>query len=166
MIYIFVSTAAFILTLICHIIIFRMFEKIKSESNVLLTFLSGFVLNCIIIFYLNSLEFNYIKIPLTAIWLCFLLSLAFIIFFLFSFLSEESPSSTILGLLKKRGKIRERDIYSSFSEAKLIRMRLSELTHQKIIEEQNNNFIILPKGKIIANVVNFYRKILGWEIFG
>src|SRR3989338_2957045 len=109
MIYIFVSTAAFILTLICHIIIFRMFEKIKSESNVLLTFLSGFVLNCIIIFYLNSLEFNYIKIPLTAIWLYFLLSLAFIIFFLFSFLSEESPSSTILGLLKKRGKIRERD---------------------------------------------------------
>src|SRR3989344_7225281 len=108
MFYIFVSISAFILTLICHIIIFRMFEKFKSETKItILVFTAGLIITGILITLIYYQKISFFgggklwlqPIPMTAITVYILLSATFIIFFLYSYLVEESPTSTILGVL-------------------------------------------------------------------
>lgn len=161
-----VSIILFMTTLFVHVMVYRTVKKFKSDTEVTLFIFSvGFINSAILICWLS--KDNYFSIlPLTSIFIYLLLSLIFIIFFLYTYLVEEGPSSTILSVLKKKRKIPERQIYDNFSDTKLIGSRMKDLIKQGIVVEKNKRIFIQGKGKLIANLINVYRKMLGWQNFG
>ena len=152
-----------------------MFEKFKSETKItILVFTAGLIITGILITLIYYQKISFFgggklwlqPIPMTAITVYILLSATFIIFFLYSYLVEESPTSTILGVLRKKEKVSEKEINSYFSDYKLIKLRLVDLLNQKAIKEKNKHLVILKRGKIAAGFIRSYRNILGWTNFG
>jgi len=95
------------------------------------------------------------------------LILIYLIYF-FSFKSgEESPSAKLfLAVNAAKGKkLTKKEIIGLYSD-KEITDRLDMLAAVGIIKKENKLYKILPKGHIIAKLVLFYRKILGWEAGG
>ena len=173
MLYIIQAIIIFMLSLIVHIGVFRLFRKLKNEASVsLIIFFTGFIIASAVIF--RSYSQNMAErvglwiTPLlwTAVVFYFLLALSYIIFFLYSFLVEESPTSTILGLLRKKRKVSEKEIFANFSNAKLIETRLTELIGRNIIRKDKKLLRVSKKGEVIAGVFKYYREILGWKNFG
>lgn len=161
-----VSIILFLLTLFVHVIAYRKVKKFKSDTQVtLLIFLIGSIISAFFICWLSKNKYFSI-LPLTSIFIYLLLSLIFIIFFLYTYLVEEGPSSTILSVLKKKRKIPEQQIYDYFSDSRLIGSRMKDLLKQGIVIEKNKRILIQKKGKLIADLINIYRKMLGWQNFG
>ena len=166
MLLILISITAFLITLITHVYIFRKFRHINSDTVItLIIFLSGFIINCLFIFWLNKFDRNF-QFPLTEISVYLLLSIIFIIFFLYTYLVEEAPTATILSVLGKKKRISEKEINFYFSNSKLINSRLKDLLKQNFIIFSKKRFLVLKKGRAIAKIINFYRSILGWKNFG
>lgn len=161
-----VSIVLFMTTLFVHVVAYRKVKKFKSDTAItFLIFSIGLIISAVFICWLGKYKIFPI-LPLTSIFIYLLLSLIFIIFFLYTYLVEEGPSSTILSVLKKKRKIADSQIYDYFSDSSLIGSRMRDLIKQGTVVEKNKRIFIQNKGKLIATLINIYRKMLGWQNFG
>ena len=175
MLYLTVSIAAFCLTLTAHVIIYRLFKKIDADILIaFLTFAVGFILAGSLVYFIfrqyqinNAGDNLWLRpLPLTAVVVYLLLSVAYLIFFLAPYLGEDSPTSTILIMLKKNNRRTFGQIRTKFTNQKLIGLRLVKFIDGGYVRKHHNKYFILPKGKLVATIINFYRQILGWNTFG
>lgn len=101
-----------------------------------------------------------------AIIIFLLLILIFILFSVSALMGDESPTSKILLLVKQKRNMSYDEIRTKFQNEKLIKMRLNNLVSIGWIKKTRQSYFVLPKGIIIARIIQFYRKLLGWSDFG
>lgn len=171
MIFIVVSLISFIFTVLVHILFHRwLIEKGRATVKIFSVFLFGFILNAFLILFLfHNGNWRSIPLPMTSVALYGLFSLTYIIFFASPFLGDESPSSKILLLVKKSGKMSFEGIKDNFSDEKLILKRLKDMARANLIEEKGESkkrYRILPKGQKIAMFVIFYRRLMSYNLVG
>lgn len=175
MLYVSISLAVFILTVILHILTHKILLKFSYENYKIFipVFILGFIVDVFIILSLSNNILNGTgnynwwteKFIWTPLMLFILLTISFFVFFS-SPLGEESPSSVILLLIRKAKRLTGNQILSRFSDDRLIKKRLDYLTILGWIRKKDKMYSILPKGDMIAAKIFIYRKILGWEKFG
>jgi hypothetical protein len=162
----FVSIALFILTVIFHNVFHRLLLKYH-----IITFKSvGIFLIVFFVLVVSALlEFKgifHIRINLTIITLYLILSLDYIVVISSPFLGDEGPSSKIVFLLKKHKSLSKDNIINKFSNERLIKKRLNDLTRSKLIEKRNNKYFIISGGKRLVSLIKIYRKTIGWKLVG
>lgn len=106
------------------------------------------------------------QLPFSTMIIFLLLALAFIIFSISPLLGDESPTSKILLLIRKKKQMSYDQIKTKFSNEKLIKKRLDQMMNLGWIKHAGRGYKTKDKGRRIADVIHFYRKILGWSSFG
>lgn len=171
MIFIVASVILFILTVLVHIFFHRwLMGRGGVTIKIFSVFLFGFILNAFsILFLFHTRKWGVIPLPVTSVFLYGLLSLSYIIFFASPFLGDESPSSKILLLVKKNGRMSLEKIKDNFSDEKLILKRLKDMMKAGLIEEKGGSqkkYRILPKGQKIVMFITFYRRLMACNLIG
>lgn len=174
MLYIFFSLTIFVLTIVLHITLANLFPRYLDKSrNTLITYIFGLFINISLILYLwqlfrlyDSNNLWFLPLPGVAIFLYVLLSLAYLIFFLSPFMGEVSPTSTIVLLLKSANQLSKKKIASYFTDYNLVDKRLEKMIVLGWIIKSRDTYLSTYKGGMIAKIIKFYRKLLGWNSFG
>ena len=172
-IYILISIAIFLLTVLIHIALANFFSNYLSKmKNTFLTYLFGFLVELFLTAYLlgsttyDGRDVWFMPLALSGIAVYALLSIAYLIFFLSPFMGEESPTSKIFILLMKKHRISRKDILDHFNDKDLIDIRISRLEQTGWVERKGTHYFSSPAGAIIATFILFYRRLLGGEVFG
>lgn len=174
MVYILISIILFILTVIIHIFTHRILVKVGVVTfKTVGVFLIGFLINFItIIFYYNKNKSNMrgelwlMPIPFTAVVLYGLLLLVYFALFTGPCWGEESPSSKIFLMVKKKKGMNIAEIKNNFRNEDLVMRRIDDLIGVNWLEKQKGKYKVTSRGKLILKFIIFYRKILGWELIG
>ena len=103
------------------------------------------------------------SLPLSSLLLYCLLCLVYTIFYTAPLTDNHSPSTRIIPLVEKRGKISEEEIIVFFSNKDLITGRLSNLEKAGLIGKKQNSYKVLKRGKILIGLVSVYRRLLNWH---
>jgi len=175
MIYILISLVVFICTTIVHVFLHRLLTKLGIR-----TFKSVSIYGMGLIFLIFLFSFNIpaslfpdkpgtlmnLPIPITAIVLYSLLSILNIMFFTSPYMNNTSPSYKIFLQIRQSRGLSKQEIVRSFSDQELIGKRLNNLVLDGYLQKNKKRFKILPKGKKIISIIDFYRSWLKWESSG
>ena len=107
-----------------------------------------------------------VSIPYSGIIFYILMVGVLIIFYTTPSFSNISPSTMILRLLKKNGKMSYQKLSGYFSDESLINLRLKDLHQDGLIFLEKDKFKVTPKGNRIIKVLDIYRKLFGWSVGG
>ncbi len=168
MAYLALNLFIFIICGILHIIIHRFFAKrgILTLKTALI-FLPGLFISIYISGVLPRSEIWWnVSIPYSGVIFYILMVGILIIFYTTPSFSSISPSTMILRLLKKNGKMSFRKLKGYFSDESLIVFRLKDLLRDGLIFLKKDKFRVTPKGNRIIKVIDIYRKIFGWRTGG
>lgn len=168
MAYLALNLFIFIICGILHIIIHRFFAKRGIFTlKTALIFLPGLLITIYISGVLPRSETWWnVSIPYSGVIFYILMVGILIIFYTTPSFSSISPSTMILRLLKKNGKMSYRKLKGYFSDESLIIFRLNDLLRDGLIFLKNDKFRVTPKGNRIVKIIDFYRKIFGWRTGG
>jgi hypothetical protein len=166
MISIIISLVIFLLTFSVYILLQRTvlgnnFVIIKTY----LIFFGGLIVDSVFEYRYISVN-NVPSLPVTSIFLYITLALALIMVSMTPLLGDESPSSKIVLFVRKRKSVPFSDIVNMFSYDNLILKRLDDMIGQSWIKLEKGNYIILPKGELIASIVLKYRKLINLKLTG
>ena len=165
----FISWCIFLLAITLHVILHRILVKcgiVTFKSTII--FIIALICNALVLFVFPQDRIVYntslfsIRLPYSALTSNVLLMLIFILFFTGPFWGEESPSFKIIFLIRKHKRLSSSSICKQFSNADLIKKRLSFLVNARYIANENDVYIVLPKGKIMYLLIERYRKLLNW----
>jgi hypothetical protein len=153
--------AMFLLSLLLHIVIHRIFTRrgiltFKSTA----TYVVG--LTVVVFFAIRGL----LQPPITSVLLYSLLSLVAIMFYLTPYLGGETPASMILGSFKKRKQQSFADLVNVFTNTGLIWKRIEDLQTAGLIKKTGTNYLVTPKGKIVSTFVLSYQKLFNRKLVG
>lgn len=168
MIYLVLNLFIFIICGILHIIIHRFFARRGIFTlKTALIFLPGLFISIYFSGFLPRSEtWRNVSIPYSGVIFYILMVGVLIIFYTTPSFSSISPSTMILTLLKKNGKMSYKKLSGYFSDEPLIIFRLKDLLRDGLIFLKNDKFRVTPKGNRIVKIVDFYRKIFGWRTGG
>src|SRR3989338_466782 len=168
MAYLALNLFIFIICCILHIIIHRFFAKRRIFTlKTTLIFLPGLIISIYISsVILRSETWWNVSIPYSGVIFYILMVGILIIFYTTPSFSSISPSTMILKLLKKNGKMSYQKLSGYFSDESLIKLRLKDLHQDGLIFLEKNKFRVTPKGNRIVKIIDFYRKIFGWRTGG
>lgn len=138
----------------------RIFKDIAIKKSILL-YLIGFVIDVIILCCILVSNISN-DIPYTSLIFYLLLTAVYFLIYTVPYLSAESPSAIILHIISTKGKQKEKEIISHFSNDELITSRLRNMEASSIIEKKNNKYLIGSNGKTLIKLIVFYKKILNW----
>lgn len=164
-----ITIAIFFVTVLAHIFLFR---KINSGKRMTLpVFIAGFIMVTVLnLFILKSAnydlkEWRQVYLPFSSIFIFILLTGSYFILLTSVFLDDESPSTKIYSLIRRKEKMGLSDLINQFSNKTLIIKRLHELEKAGFVYKKRK-YQILPKGKILVSLINHYKNTLGWKIIG
>ena len=174
--YIAISLISFLLTVTAHILIHRFLAKYKIITfKTTVVFIIGFSINTLLIFLKVTKCSDEIiclnnwwtfSIPVTSSILYILLVFDYLAFFASPYLGDESPSSKIFLLVRKKKTATFAQIINTFSNQELISKRIDDLVRSKLVEKSGNQIVISDRGKTFLKIMNLYRKLLVWEMIG
>lgn len=172
MINITIALVLFLLTTAMHIAIYRLgWNRKQMHLFTIFTFMLGFTINLVFQFSVAPIVDFYLlrtgdRFPITAIALYLFLSMILMLFFSSIFWRQESPSFTILFLVKQRKKMSFKDLTSYFSNKTLIESRMLDLLNGQYVQKKGTNYYLTSKGKLIYFYTSLYRSMLHWESGG
>lgn len=168
MAYLVLNLFIFVVCGILHIGIHRFFAKRRIFTlKTAFIFLPGLIISIYTSGVLPRSETWWnMSIPYSGVIFYILMVGILIIFYTTPSFSNISPSTMILTLLKKNGKMSYKQLRGYFSDKSLIIFRLKDLLGDGLIFLKNDKFRVTPKGSRIVKIVDFYRKILGWRTGG
>lgn len=157
MISILFSLSVYIVTACLHVLLYRLLEKrgIHTFSSVLI-FFGGLA---VVFFGAKSL-------PATAIALYSLLSWLHVILFTSPYFNDLGPSITLYFALRKKKVMTKDQFLALLSDKKLLIDRLDTMIAGGYVAKQENRFFITPKGRLLHEFLETYRKLIGWKSHG
>lgn len=173
MIYIFSGLIIFIFCTVIHIWLHRLLQKNKIKTlKTCFIFVLGGLINIGFMFSITgnqnalsneTLNWWTLPLPLTSVFIYFLLSISYVLTFIYPNSKQISPTYKIILLLQKKKSLSEKEILSCFSDKELIFGRLRFLVSHGFVKELEQNFVALPKGKKFDRIINFYRRLMSWD---
>jgi hypothetical protein len=155
--------AIFILILLLHVLIIRLF-KLHNQIFYLFSLFLGFPF--LIFITLVGLNSHLKAFSLIYLFKAGLLYFSFACAYIQTFpaIQAFSPSLRILYLIgKTKGGLTEEEIRDNFSIGDLMTDRLDDLFTENYICEYQSRLYLKPKGKFLAVIFGTYRNILGLE---
>lgn len=167
MTYIFFGLIIFVLAASSHIVLHNILVRMGIMTfKTVVVFMAGLIVLFVVIIFGSRLNYGDDQLIFSPIILYLLMTSSYILFFLSPYLGDESPSSKILYLIIKEGKMTEKAIANKFSDKELVTKRLVDMKKRGWIKESRKKYIVLPEGIKIVKFVTFYRKMLGASMIG
>ncbi len=172
MIYIFISLVVYVIFVVIHVFLHRLLArwKILTFKTTLIFGLGGLldvylVLNISRLLEIPQFRANWwnITLPLSAVSFYILLVGIHTIFYTAPAFSYVSPSTQLLSLLEKQGRMTYQTIQRYFSNQQMVVERLHDLKDAHLIEMENSTCRITPGGIRIIKIMGYYKKMLGWH---
>lgn len=132
-----------------------------SRLAVLWVFIVGAV-GCVLttVWYIDPVSSS-IPLPLTGIFLYIFCSVAYLTMTGTPSLGDESPTTTIVLVLRRKGRLTEKQIFSLFTYQDAIGKRVNDLLDGQWIQKKGNALVATWRGRLIASFFTSYRRILG-----
>lgn len=173
MVYLLNSVFFFLISVIFHIVLSRIFLLFGRKSILLVSvFAVGGIMHFIITLISLKQSINFesnlflLPLPFTSFLLYMLLVFNYLIYFMATYWGEESPSLKLYFFLKNGEKRTFTEITAIFPKKELIDMRLEALVSGQFIKQKKDVYVIQPRGERLAYLFKLYRKFLGWQSSG
>lgn len=156
------GSISFFIILVLHVIFWRI-EKPKNEIGTLflLFIILPLLLTGIILLSNNFINFADNNVIFGTFLLYFSLSCAYIQ--TYPAARANAPSLQIIYFIHKSGKkgLSEEEITGKFNLQNLVYERIEDLLEENFVHQEENKILLTNKGKILANIFCFYRKLYG-----
>lgn len=158
-----IGTAGFLVSLLLHIAIWRVF---KPKKQLLLLAVIFVILPLIIYFLLLGLHVNYFNLVNTLLILILHIGLSGVYVMTYPTMQADCPTLKIILEVSKsmpQGLTQE-DIENIFTDDKLFNDRVEDLLSEEFIFLKNNKIYLTRKGSILSGFFLGYRNLLGLPV--
>lgn len=162
---IFWGMSIFLVVMLVHVIVWRVFKPGQHIANLFLIFLIvPFVF--VVVFAVLNIQFRIVRISdLLSIFLLYF-SLACVYIQTYPAVYATAPSLKIVYLIKKSmpGGLRKEEIKNFFTSEDLLNDRIEDLIFENFVYIRDGEIRLKFKGKLLAGVFCAYRKLYGFQI--
>lgn len=162
-----IAIGIYMLAFFVHALLHRILLHFQKKSYIVtIVYLLFFPLLIFLLFQeryvLGSAAFMNERLIGTSIIFYILVSLMTSILYLPSVIEEgQVPARIILQAVDRENALKEKEIFSLFSQPLLIDIRLMSLQKARMVEKRGNIYFITLKGKIICYIVSVVTYLLG-----
>lgn len=107
---------------------------------------------------------GFVRLPLSSGLLYIELSCVAIVFYLAVSLGTETPTSIILASFRRKKRQTFSDLTDLFTDSGLIYKRVDDLIQSKLVERSGNTLKLTGGGKIVWNIMEFYRLVFNRKL--